>query len=181
MIVDFHQMILNNKEMKLPVLKKMTLQDLESAKKFIQNVHADINIRCPILIEIETLSMDDQKKFLSLFSTKVNEDHKLSLIFPYPIYIKSQLKQNDSALLIIQEESDLPKFFLKKEGKINLKESQILMKNKLLQQEIQNADLSQVKEKIKSYANDHKKIFQLEVERMSYINILANLKKEKDT
>ena len=175
MFLDFHQMILNNKRMQLPLFKKVSLNS-ENFEKYILTLGPDTNLRNPVLIDLDALTHEEQTLFFELLLPSITSK-KLSFHFPYPIFIKTLLEFNSPDLLLIKNDSELPLFYQRKESKMNLKETQILMKNKLLQQEIKNSDIGVLLDQVDSYAKDHRKVYEKEVERLAYMSILGKLKK----
>ena len=60
---------------------------------------------------------------------------------------------------------------------MNVKESHLASRNKLLQQEVKNSDTSVNLQELDHYGDSHKKIFELEEERSFYRSILNRLMK----
>ena len=80
---------------------------------------------------------------------------------------------------VIKEIDQLPRFFSHKDSKINIKESHLLHKNKLLQKEIINSDFQQNQIIIDDFAHKHKTINKLEQERFFYRSLLNKLSKRQ--
>jgi hypothetical protein len=70
-------------------------------------------------------------------------------------------------------------FFRQKEGKINVKESHLLAKNKLLQQQISNGENAENETELKVYGRIHRQVFILEEERLFYLDLYNRLTKGK--
>jgi hypothetical protein len=162
--------------MNLPVYKFIKLKnnfhdDINSIFK------TDLNLKSPVVFNLSDLTYEITEQIVKFIETYFKV-HNLSLRFPYPVYVISKYEWIVSEISFFQNEKDLPQFFSKKDTKINLKESQLVLKTKLLQQELLSADPSSYEEKIKSYSKKHKVIYELEVERRSYQQILNHLIKE---
>jgi hypothetical protein len=80
---------------------------------------------------------------------------------------------------LFRETTQLPKFYSQREAKMNVKETHLAGKNKLLQQEVKNNDASSNLADLTSYGESHKVIFELEKERKIYRSILNGLMKVK--
>jgi hypothetical protein len=159
--------------MNLPVYKFIKIKN-NFQEEITSILSSDLNLKSPIVFNLNELTSEMCGQIVTLIETyfKVNN---ISLKFPYPVYVISKYTGLESEISIFQNEKDLPHFFSKKDSKINLKESQILLKTKLLQQELVSADPSSYKEKIKNYSKKHKIIFELETERLAYQGILKKL------
>jgi hypothetical protein len=161
--------------MDLPKYKHLTISSYapEELENFLQK---EINLNAPTAIDLKKLTIDQQKEIIGLiqnFLMRVNG----SFLFPYPIYLISELDQAMSSMPLVKDLTNLPRFFSHKESKINVKESQVLNKNKLLQKEIFNSDFQQNQIKIEEFANRHKLINRLENERLFYRSLLNKLNK----
>jgi hypothetical protein len=137
------------------------------------------NLKNAVLFDLLALSSDEQREFLGLVENFLNLKNQ-SFNFPYPVYFLSLQDQSISALNLIQSMNDLPKFYRPRDIKLSIKESQLLLKTKLLQQEIKNTEENQPERSIKSFAKKHRNIHLLEEERLSYLMILNKLKKKKN-
>jgi hypothetical protein len=162
--------------MNLPVYKFIKLKnnfqdDINSIFK------SDLNLKSPVVFNLSDLSYEITEQIVKFIETYFKV-HNLSLRFPYPVYIISKYEWIESEISFFQNEKNLPHFFSKKDTKINIKESQLVLKTKLLQQELVSADPSSYEKKIESYSKKHRLIYELEVERRSYQNILNHLLKE---
>jgi hypothetical protein len=62
---------------------------------------------------------------------------------------------------------------------MNVKESQLISRNRLLQQEITNADSQSIEESMNRYGQVHRQIFEMEKERLFYRSVLNRLMKGK--
>lgn len=175
MRVDFHQGFLNNKVMSLPVyqnitIKSTSLEDLNSI------LHADMNLKHPVVINLKNLDLDQQREFIGLienFYVSANLSYK----FPYPVYILSDHEPSISQMPIIQEPAKLPKFYGQRDSKMNVKESHLAGKNKLLQQEVKNCDASSNRFELQNFGENHRIIYELERERNFYRSIMNQIMK----
>jgi hypothetical protein len=135
--------------MNLPVYKFIKLKN-NFQDEITSILNKDLNLKSPIVFNLNDLTSEVCEQIVNLIETyfKVNN---ISLKFPYPVYVISKYEWTDSEITFFKNEKELPHFFYKKDSKINLKESQILLKTKLLQQELVSADPSSYKEKIKKF------------------------------
>jgi len=161
--------------MSLPIYQHINVRTIqvEDLKNYL---HRDMNGNHPVALNLKNLDFDQQTEMVSLiedfFST-----HNFSYKFPYPIYLIMDLEKTITQLPSVKTLEELPKLFNQKDAKINIKESHLLTRNKLLQQEIKNADADSVTKSIQNYGSFHKKIFDLEKERLFYRSILDRLNK----
>jgi hypothetical protein len=177
MRVDFHQGFLNNKRMTLLFCATHFLSN-DYREELTELLFDDLNIQNPVVFDLRSLSIDDQKKAIVLieefFLTK-----NLSYNFPYPIYALSGYKDESSGLTSLRSEREIPLFFTKISGKMNLKENHLKEKNALIQRQIKNSDHDRCSEVLKDYSYTHKKIYLEEQERLFYKSILLSLEKER--
>lgn len=177
MRVDFHQGFPNNKGMNLPIYQHINLKS--ASTEDLQNVlSSDLNFRHPVAINLKTMDLDDQREAIGLIENYF-VSHNLSYKFPYPVYLISDHEISISKVPLVSEVQSLPKFFSQRESKMNVKESHLAGKNKLLQQEVKNSDASANIENLENYGQSHRIIFELDEERMFYRSIITQLMKAK--
>jgi hypothetical protein len=122
--------------------------------------------------------VDAQREYIGLIENFfVSED--ISFKFPYAVYLVSVHEPSISLMPVFPAMDKLPKFYTQKEGRMNVKESHLAGRNKLLQQEVSNADSSIHQAEVRSFALLHRRIFELEVERNFCADLLQNLRKAK--
>lgn len=164
--------------MSLPVyqvinVKTSALEDLNSILK------RDMNLRHPVVINLLALDEDAQREYIGLIENFfVTED--VSFKFPYAVYLVSIHEPSISRMPVFPSLDKLPKFYTQKETRMNVKESHLAGRNKLLQQEVANADSSTHQAEVRSFAILHRRIFELEVERNFCAELLQNLRKVKN-
>lgn len=163
--------------MSLPIyqtipLKSTSLEDLNNILK------SELNLRHPVVINLKALDLDQQRDFIGLIENYF-VTHNLSYKFPYPIFIVSNHEKSITNLPLVNSSDELPKFFSARDTKMNVKESHLAGKNKLLQLEVRNSDPSTNEQIIENYAESHRKIFELETERRFYRTILNRMLKAK--
>ncbi len=140
------------------------------------NIHLvdQINFRGPVVFELAHLDQDQQRETIGIienyFSTK-----NISYLFPYPVYISSSFNESISHMPMVKSQADLPRFFKHKDGKLMPKDSLILNKNKLYQQEIKNSDPTLTQLTIKRFSAYHKRMHIIEHEKNFYQNILTKI------
>jgi hypothetical protein len=164
--------------MSLPVyqviqLKTSSLEDLNELLK------KDMNLRHPVVLNLLALDLDSQREFIGLIENFFVSEN-ISFKFPYAVYLVSVHEPSISLMPIVPTMGKLPKFFQQKEGRMNVKESHLVGRNKLLQQEVANADSTLHQSEVRSYALFHRRIFELEKERDFCVNLLNRLRKVKN-
>lgn len=132
----------------------------------------------PVVMNLKLLDMDQQRELIGLIEN-FYVSHNISYKFPYPIYLMTDHEPTITKMPTVKLAEELPKFFTQKESKMNVKETHLVGKNRLLQQEIKNSDSLATQNSINQYGNFHKKIFELESERTFYRSILNKLTKAK--
>jgi hypothetical protein len=138
----------------------------------------DINLRRPIVFVLSTLKLDEQRDVIGVIENWF-ETHQASWRYPYPVYIVSDFGEAISRIPIVKDVSGLPKFYQVKETKTTVKESQVLDRNKLLQQEIKNSDPTQMTKVLQNYGIGHKKIWHLTREAEFYEHLWNKLNTKK--
>ncbi len=162
--------------MSLPVyqmihVKSGSLEDLNSL------LQKDMNLRHPVVLNLLKLDIDTQREFIGIIENFFVSEN-VSFKFPYAIYLVTIHEPSISLMPIVSDPSRLPRFFIQKEGRMNVKESHLAGKNKLLQQEVSNADSTLHQSEVRSYALFHRRIFELERERNFCLDLLNKLTKK---
>lgn len=179
MRVDFHQGFTNNKAMSLPVYLHINLKTA-SLEEMGNLLHSDMNLKHPVVFNLKTLDLDGQRETIGLIENFFVSQN-LSYKYPYPVYILSDHEESITKLPLVHELQKLPKFFGQRESKMNVRETHLSSKNKLLQQEVKNNDALANTANIDNYGDSHRVIFELEQERKFYRGILNKLMKaQKD-
>ena len=125
------------------------------------------NLKHPVVLVITSLSRNEQIELIN-FVENYFKHHNLSLKYPYPVFFISKEDGLPHESLVFESERKLPRFFSKKDAKVNLKDSHQILKNRLIQLEIKNTDSKLYENRIKKYAQLHKNIYELEKERVDY-------------
>lgn len=140
-------------------------------------INNEINLRFPVIIEFISSSFEEETKLIKHLQNRLN-DLNVNPGFPYPIFAITTFEPNQSiTFTCLRSKNEIPRFFLQKDGRLNLKESNLLDKIKLLQQENFNSTSLENMKIIKKYAQAHRLINSLDQERKSYLNLLNRLKK----
>ncbi len=150
--------------------------ELEELKQFLE---PDLNLKRPVVFNLKSLTFDQQREVIGLTENFFTSNN-ISFKFPYPIYFVTDHEASITQMSLVNSVEQLPKFFTQKESKMNVKESHVLGKNKLLQQELKNNDAQQSEIEISTYGQFHKKIHELEHERLflrSILNRISQVKK----
>ncbi len=163
--------------MSLPVyqvinVKSASLEDLNEILK------KEMNLRHPVAINLLQLDLDAQREFIGLIENYFVSEN-ISFKFPYSVYLVTVHEPSISHMPIVPSTQKLPKFYHQKEGRMNVKEGHLAGRNKLLQQEVANADSSLHQSEVRSYALFHRRIFELQVERDFCLSILKGLSQGK--
>lgn len=153
-------------------LKSASLDDLRSV------LHRDMNLKHPVVMNTKNLDLDQQREVIGLIENFFMSND-LSFKYPYPLYILSDHEPSITKIPLFSDPSLLPKFFNARDTKMNVKESHLAGKNKLLQQEVKNSDASAVSGQIENYGETHRLIHQNEKERQFYLSIIQDLTKGK--
>lgn len=163
--------------MSLPVYQHVNLKTA-SLEDLGHMLHADLNLKHPVVINLKSLDLDQQREMIGLIENYFSSNN-LSYKFPYPIYLVSDHETSISKVPLVNDTKELPKFYTQRESKMNVKESHLAGKNKLLQQEVRNCDTSANVSDIENYGYSHRVIFEIEQERKFYRSILNRLMKAK--
>lgn len=165
--------------MSLPVYQHLNLKT-GSLEELGNLLHPDMNLKHPVVFNLKTLDLDGQRESIGLIENFFASQN-LSFRFPYPIYVLSEHEESITKLPLVRELQQLPKFFSQRESKMNVRETHLASKNKLLQQEVKNNDALANASNIENYGESHRVIFELELERKFYRGILNKLMKaQKD-
>lgn len=144
-----------------------------------QILNENMNLKYPVVISLKNLEINVQREFIGLIENYFSSKN-LDFNFPYPVYILTDHESSISNLPLLADLDELPSFYKKKEGKMNVKESHLLSKNKLLQQEIHNADSKQSYEALNDFGRMHRIIFELETERLMLKDLMSTIQKAKN-
>lgn len=142
-------------------------------------LNKEMNLKHPVVISLKNLEFDVQREFIGLIENYFSSEN-LDYNFPYPLFILTDHESSISNISLIKDINELPIFYKKKEGKMNVKESHLIAKNKLLQQEILNTDTKQGHEALKEYGQMHAMIHELETERLILRDLMSKLLKAKN-
>ncbi|MGE3611615.1 MAG: hypothetical protein AB7I27_18645 [Bacteriovoracaceae bacterium] len=138
----------------------------------------EMNLKNPVVFNLKDVPYEGQREIIGLIENYFVTEN-ISFDFPYPIYFISDHEKSISDITILDSVGELPKFYNQKEGKINVKESHLISRNKLLQIEIKNTDAEFSKKSLYVYAETHREIFDLEMQGTFYKSILHKLMKAK--
>ncbi len=144
---------------------------LEDLKNFLNE---DMNTRHPVALNLKQLDLEQQREIIGLIENYFSINN-ISYKFPYPVYLITDHQRTITLMPTVKSIEELPRFFYQKDSKLNVKESHLLQRNALLQQEIKNADAEFVTETTKSYSSIHRKVHELDKELQFYRSILNRL------
>ena len=163
--------------MSLPNYHTINLKssELDELKQFLET---DLNLKRPVVFNLKALTFDQQREVIGLTENFFTSNN-ISFKFPYPIYLVTDHEASITQMSLVNNVEHLPKFFTQKESKMNVKESHVLGKNKLLQQELKNNDAQQSHLELTTYGQFHRKIYELEEERLFLRSILNRLSQAK--
>lgn len=161
--------------MSLPVYQHLNLAS--ASLDYLSNIlNPELNLKHPVSMNLKNLSFDDQREVIGLIENYFVSNN-LSFKFPYPIYIISEHEKSITRIPLVNDIKELPRFFVQKETRMNVKEAHLAGKNKLLQQEIKNTDASSNEKDIQTYGEAHRVIYELDIERKTYRSLLNKLLK----
>lgn len=120
--------------MSIPVYKEHILQAI-TGEGLVEIFNKNLG-ESPIVIHIT--HMRDKQIEAIRFIEKYVIEKQIPYKFPYPIYIISAVEKPDSLFKIFKTRNDLPEYYGKKDKKPNIRESQIINKNKLYQNKIRS-------------------------------------------
>lgn len=163
--------------MSLPVYQHINVKSA-SLEDLSHMLHPDMNLKHPVAINLKTLDLDAQREMIGLIENYFASNN-ISFKFPYPLYLVSDHEVSITKVPLVHETSELPKFYTQRESKMNVKETHLAGKNKLLQQEVKNCDASANLSDIENYGYSHREVFELEQERKFYRSILNKLMKAR--
>lgn len=163
--------------MSLPVYQHINLKT-GSLDELNAILNQELNLKHPVTIGLKALDLDQQRELIGLIENYF-VSHNLSFKFPYPVYLISDHEASITKVPLVKKQEELPKFFTQRDSKMNVKESHLAGKNKLLQQEVRNSDASSNTKDAQNYGEAHRMIYELEEERKFYRLILNRLVKGK--
>jgi len=161
------------KLMSLPTYQIIQLKN-SSTEEIEKYLTPDMNLRNPVVFDLKQMRPEDQLEAVGIiqnFFYSQNIPHQ----FPYGVYLLSHLDKTVARLMIVSQSEELPSFFNTRKSKINMKESHLADKNKILQQDIMNSGLQKVEEDLQLFNQQHRDIFNLEKERKFYHQILKEI------
>ena len=161
--------------MSLPIYQHVNIKtiQLEDLQNFL---NPEMNSVHPVALNLKQLDLEQQREIVGLIENYFSTNN-YSFKYPYPVYLIMDHEKAITHMPSVKTVEELPKFFGQKESKMNVKESHLIGRNKLLQQSIKNIDSEQIQENIQSYGNLHRKVYELEKERLFYRSILNRLVK----
>lgn len=161
--------------MSLPVYQHLNLAS--ASLDYLSNIlNPELNLKHPVSMNLKNLDLDDQREVIGLIENYFVSNN-LSFKFPYPVYVISDHEKSISKMPLVNDIKELPRFYVQKESRMNVKEAHLAGKNKLLQQEIRNTDASSNVKDIETYGEAHRIIYELDIERKTYRAILNQLLK----
>ena len=163
--------------MSLPVYQHINLKT-GSLDELNAILNQELNLKHPVTIGLKALDLDQQRELIGLIENYF-VSHNLSFKFPYPVYLISDHEASITKVPLVKRPEELPKFYTQRDSKMNVKESHLAGKNKLLQQEVRNSDASSNTKDALNYGESHRMIYELEQERKFYRLILNRLVKGK--
>lgn len=161
--------------MSLPIYQHVNIKtiQLEDLQNFL---NPEMNSGHPVALNLKQLDLEQQREIVGLIENYFSTNNH-SFKYPYPVYLIMDHEKTITRMPSVKTVEELPKFFSQKDSKMNVKESHLIGRNKLLQQAIKNIDSEQIQENIQNYGNLHRKVFELEKERLFYRSILNRLVK----
>jgi hypothetical protein len=164
--------------MTFPVYQKNSIRINQEAD-LDRLITKEINLYNPVIVEFETTSKEEETKLIHLLQKHL-EQLNLNPRFPYAIYVITQIEIEIPLSFVCQRsKGEIPKFFTQKDARLNLKESHLMDKIRLLQQESGNCSSLENMNSLQRYAKSHRLIHVLDQERLAYKNLLRRLKRDE--
>jgi hypothetical protein len=163
--------------MALPIYQYLIIKDLH-IEELVGILDIEMNAKQPVVLNLVQLPLQHQAEAIGLIENYFLINNA-SFIFPYPVYLITDHESSMTKMPTVKTTNELPRFFMQKDARINIKETHLLKKNNLLQQEIRNSETIEIKEFIDSYGRIHNAIHTKEEERLFYNSILKKLIKAK--
>lgn len=163
--------------MTLPIYQYLIIKDLQ-IEELASILDLEMNTKKPVVLNLSQMKLELQAEAIGLIENYFTVNN-VSFLFPYPVYLITEHESSITKMPAVKSTNDLPRFFIQKDSRINLKETHLLKKNNLLQQEVRNSDMIEVKEFIDRYGRIHNAIHTKEEERLFYNSILKKLIKAK--
>ena len=168
-----------NDSMTFPVYQKNSLRINQEAD-LDKLITKEINLYNPVIVEFKTTSKEEETKLIHLFQRHL-EQLQINPRFPYAIYVITLLEiERPLSFVCLRSRDEIPKFFTQKDARLNLKESHLMDKIRLLQQESRNCSSLENIHSLQKYANAHRLIHVLDQERMAYKKLLRRLKRNEN-
>ncbi len=144
--------------MQLPIYKEIYIEKVD--KNIIKRLVLSQPLgKAPLVFKVSHLE-NEESKAISLIEEVLRES-MISCLFPYPIFALSTMSGYKGEIKIISDLKNLPRYFDRKETKINVKGQSTLNKVKILQKKIYNSNVSDQIQKTKNFASKHKILFNL--------------------
>ena len=163
--------------MNLPVYHHVHLKT-DSTDEIVSRLTPEMNLKNPVAIHLQSFDSDQQREIIGVIENYFDVNN-ISFKFPYPVYFIGNVESSVTEMGLVRTQEELPKFFSQKEGRMNVKETHLALKNRLLHQEIRNVDSKLMKENIQKYAETHRQIYETDREITFYRSLLAQLKSGK--
>ena len=163
--------------MSLPIYHHIHLKT-EDALEIASRLTPEMNLKSPVVFHLENYDLDKQREIIGVIENYFDVNN-VSFRFPYPVYFISGLETSVSKMSVFASADRLPKFFTQKEGRMNVKETHLALKNRLLHQEIRNVDPAALQSDLETYAQTHRLIYETEREASYYKQLLQKLQTSK--
>ncbi len=158
--------------MQLPIYKELVIKKAD--RTVIKKAIASSSIgRAPIVMKIAHLE-HEQSSAISIIEEILSEN-MISPLFPYRVFVLSTIENYRGELCVIRDTKELPKFFLKKEKLLNVKEQNSLNKVRIIQTKLYNSNIPEQLEKVADFAQNHKRLYKLSLEGQFLENLIIKL------
>ena len=160
--------------MNLPIYQIIHVKSAQ-LEDVVDLLDRDMNLRRPVALLLKSLSPDEQREVIGLVENWF-ETHNVSWHFPYPVFCVADHGDAIAHMSVVAELSELPRFYQQKDVKVTVKETQVLERNRLLQQEITNAGPHVMADVGREYGSAHRWVWELARETDFYQSLLRRLR-----
>lgn len=163
--------------MRVPVYEELKISKFDVMSVLDQMKKSRVN-QVPCYIDLSTLELDEIEHALQVIEDTLKM-LKASPLFPYPIFIITQITGLQTSLPIVETKEKLPKHFMRPIKRLTSKELSLLNKAVTLTNRISNTPMEQRLRELQQGTRYHKMLFQLSKELDFYQDVVEKLKSRK--
>lgn len=110
---------------------------------------------------------------------QILDDYFIDKSIIYPIYILTSVVDYPTQLSLVEDVSEVPKYYKQKNKQLNIKENLVFNKIKLKQNQLKNINQNEIRPIVDRYAYDHKIVFEHECFNNFMLEIIKGIRKKK--